>query len=177
MWKPTFEKMTNMQLMWLCICSRRRFENHNGKNSHICNYCDFSSVQAGDLRARVKTHNRRNDKYATNVRAHVKIHIWENDTHATNVTLHLLKQAIWNLNGEILHICNYCNFASVQAGDLRAHVKTHNRRNDKYATNVTLHLFKQAMWGDMWKQTFQKIAHMQLMWLCICSNRRFENHN
>ena len=148
-----------MQLMWLCICSNRRFENHNGEISHICNYCDFSSVPAGDLRA------------------HVKIHIWENDTHATNVTLHLLKQAIWNLNGEILHICNYCDFASVQAGDLRARVKTHNRRNDKYATNVSLHLFKQAMWGDMWKQTFQKIAHMQLMWLCICSNRRFENHN
>ena len=49
------------------------------------------------------------------------------------------------VNGEILHICNYCDFASVQAGDLRARVKTHNRRNDKYATNVTLHLFKQAM--------------------------------
>ena len=102
-------------------------------------------------------------------------------TSATIVTFHLFKQAICstceNPHLRKWHTCNYCDFASLQAGDLRAHVKTHNRRNDKYATNVTLHLFKQAMWGDMWKQTFQKIAHMQLMWLCICSNRRFENHN
>ena len=61
MWKLTFEKITHMQLMWLCICSSRRFEktfqNNNGEISHICNYCDFASVQAGNLRRHVKTNN------------------------------------------------------------------------------------------------------------------------
>ena len=102
-------------------------------------------------------------------------------TSATIVTFHLFKQAICstceNPHLRKWHTCNYCDFASLQAGDLRAHVKTHNRRNDKYATNVTFHLFKQVMWGDMCKQTFRKIAHMQLMWLCVCFNRWFENHN
>ena len=109
-WKLTFEKTTHMQLMWLCICSIRRFEktfeNNNGEILHICNSCDFASVQAGDLRR------------------HVKTNIWENHTHATNVTLHLVKWAIWedvwkSFNREISHICGYCAFASVQAGDLR----------------------------------------------------------
>ena len=58
--------------------------------------------------------------------------------------------------GEISHICNYFAFASIQAGDLWAHVKTHIWENDTYATNVTLHIFSQAIWGDMWTQTFQK---------------------
>ena len=32
------------------------------------------------------------------------------------------------------------------------------------ATFVTLHLFKQAIWGDMWKLKFQNIALIRLMW-------------
>ena len=105
MWKPTFEKMTHMQLMWLCICSSRQFENHIGEISHICNYFAFASIQAGDLWA------------------HVKTHIWENDTYATNVTLHIFNQAIW--------------------GDMWTQTFQKNR---SHATNVTLHLLKQAIW-------------------------------
>ena len=32
------------------------------------------------------------------------------------------------------------------------------------ATFVTLHLFKPAIWGDMWKLKFQNIALIRLMW-------------
>ena len=48
----------------------------------------------------------------------MKTNISENRSHATIVTLHLFKQAIEktfkNNNGEISHICNYCDFASVE---------------------------------------------------------------
>ena len=77
MLKLTFQKITHMQLMWLCICSSKRFEkafeNHIGKISHICNLCDFRSVQEGDLEIIL-------EKFCTSV---------------TIVTLHLFKQAIW----------------------------------------------------------------------------------
>ena len=94
---------------------------------HICNYCDFASVQAGDLRARVKTHNRRNHKYATNVSLHlfkqamwrhVKTNISENRSHATNVTLHLFNTT-FDLKIIIKKYRTY-----VQAGDLKRHVNT-----------------------------------------------------
>ena len=35
--------------------------------------------------------------------------------------------------------------ASVQAGDLRRHVKTNISENHSHATDVTLHLFKQTI--------------------------------
>ena len=37
------------------------------------------------------------------------------------------------------------DFASVQAGDLRRHVKTNISENHSHATDVTLHLFKQTI--------------------------------
>ena len=134
----------------------------------------------------------------------------KNHTHATILTLHLFNQAIWgdvwkSFNGDILLICNYCDSASIQAGDLRRHVKTNIWENRRHATNMTLHvfnhsrtqfektfenhlmkkfrtsatlvslnLFKQVIWEDTWKLTFEKITHMQLMWLCIWSSRQFE---
>ena len=88
---------------------------------------------------------------AGNLRRQVKTNVWENHTHATNVTLNLFNQAIWediwkSFNGEISHICHYCDFVSVEAGHLRSTRKL----------------------------TFEKIRQMQLLGLCICSNRRFE---
>ena len=65
------------------------------------------------------------------------------------------------------HTCNKCEFASGQVGDLRKHVKTKISENRSHATIVTLHLFKQAIWEHMWKYTFKKMTHMQLMWHCI----------
>ena len=123
--------------MWLFIYSNKRFEktcgNFHLRKPHTLNYCDFESVQSGDLRR------------------HLKIILWK-----------------------ISHFCNYCEFTSVQAGYLRAHLKTHIWENHTHATIVTLHLFKQAIREDMWKLTFRKMEDMQLMWLCICSSRRFE---
>ena len=172
--------------MWLCICSNRQFENHNGEILHICNYCDFASVQAGDLRARVKTHNRRNHKYATNVSLHlfkqamwrhVKTNISENRSHATNVTLHMFKQAIWR----DMWTLTFQKIAHATCVTLPLFKQA--KWVDKDMWNITfgkiahmqlMWLFKQAIWEDMCNITFQKIAHMQLMWLCIRSSRQFE---
>ena len=79
------------------------------------------------------------------------------------------------------------------------YTKVNPIQSNPIQSNLTLHLFKQAiwehvwkhtieemtnmqlMWEHMWKSTFEKMTHMQLMWLCICSSRRFEkafgNHN
>ena len=56
--------------------------------------------------------------------------------------------------------CNSCDFASIQAGDLRRHVKTNIWENHTHANIVTLHLFKHAIWEDTWKLTPEKITRI-----------------
>ena len=114
-WKLTFEKITHMQLMWLCICSTRRFE--KTFENHLM------------------------EKFRTT---------------ATIVTLHLLKQAIWedmcNLAfGEIAHMQLLWLLSSIQAGDLKDKWQITFEKIAHNTTNVTLHLFNQAIWEDVWK--------------------------
>ena len=126
MWKLTFEKMTHVQLMWICICSSRRFEetceNKYLKKSLTCNYCgDWrrfeSKCENSHLR---KSHTCNKCEFASGQVGHLRRHV--------------------KINKSLT--CNYCDFASVQEGDLRAHVKTHIWENHTHATNVNLHLFK-----------------------------------
>ena len=65
--------------------------------------------------------------------------------------------------------CNKCDFASVRADNLRRHLKKHTN-----ATNATLHLYRQAIWGHIWKLTLEKNIQIQSMRLCICSGRQFK---
>ena len=137
------------------------------RKPHTCMYCDFASVQA------------------CNLRRHVETNTWENNTHLrkthtcnyhdfASVQSCDLRRLLKSFNCEIWYICNHCDFASVQADDLRRHMKTNIWENHTHGTIVTLHLFKQAIWEDMWKLTFEKNTRMQLSWFCICSSRRFE---
>ena len=43
------------------------------------------------------------------------------------------------------------------------------------ATNATMHLPIQAIWGHIWKAQWRKVKQMQPMWQCILSDRPFEN--
>ena len=137
------------------------------KASTTCNSCDFASIQAGDLRR------------------HVKTNIWENHTHANIVTLHLFKHAIWEdtwkLTPEkITRIWEKHTHATIMTLHLFNHATWEDFWNHLIAkfgisaTIVTLHLYKQAIWEDIWKLTFEKSTHMQLIWLCVCSIKRFE---
>ena len=140
-----------MQLFWLCICSSRPFEstieNSHLRKLHTCKYCDFASVQAGNLRR------------------HVKTNIWEK-SHTCNycdfasVQPGDLRRHMKTKISEKSHTCNYYDPASVQSGDLRRHVKTNVWENHTHATNVTLHLFNQAIWEDIWKSFYGKISHI-----------------
>ena len=93
-------------------------------------------------------------------------------------------------------------FASLQASSLRRHLKftaEKSKRNatnftlhpykqavwgniwkctaeksQTNATNVTLHPYRQAIWGDIWKRTVKKFKQMQPMWLCILTDNQFE---
>ena len=69
-----FGKITHMQLMWLFICWSSRFEktceNWHLRKPHTCNYCDFASVQEGDIR-RLKNHIKENRTTANEFPLHV----------------------------------------------------------------------------------------------------------
>ena len=81
-----------------------RNTNNEGEKSNKCNQCDYSSSQAGNLRAHLRTHsgeksNKCNQCNYTSFRAgdlrtHLKTHSGEkSQTNATNVTLLPLMQA------------------------------------------------------------------------------------
>ena len=98
---------------------------------------------------------------------------------ATLVTLHLFKQAIWEDTWKLtFEKITHMQLMWLCICSIRRFEKTfENHLMEKFrisATLVTLHLFKQAFWEDTWKLTFEKTTHMQLIWLCICSIKRFE---
>ena len=72
-----------------------------------------------------------------------------------------------------------CDFASSQAISLRVHLKTHGGEIQTNATNMTMPLLMQAIWGHIWKRTVEKsqtnavsvIMHVlgQAIWdMCEC---------
>ena len=61
--------------------------------------------------------------------------------------------------------CNSCDFVSVQLGSFRRRLNIIMEKFLTSATMGTLLLFKQTIWEDMWKLTFEKTTHMQLLWL------------
>ena len=140
-------------------------------------------------------------------------HIWKltlekKRTNATNATLHLFGQTIWGdiwksiqmqpmrlcictgrqfethlktHSGEKADKCNQCHFASVRADNLRRQLKKKNVWMQPFATlhlfrqaiwvniwklpqvkncsnaiNATMHLYRQAIWGHIWKLTLEK---------------------
>ena len=137
-WKLTFEKIKHMQLMWHCICSIRRFE--KTFENHLMEKFRIS---------------------------------------ATLVTLHLFKQVIWKDTWKLtFRKTTHMQLMWLCICSIRRFEKTfENHLMEKFCTSATiatLHLLKQAIWEDMCNLTFGEIAHMQLLWLCICSSRRFE---
>ena len=131
------------------ICAPLHIASH-----FLTNPQNFTSVQAGDLRRRLKIIM---EKFRTS---------------AIIVTLHLFKQAIWedmcNVTfGKISHMqlmwlficwssrfektfdnwylrkshtCNYCDFVSVQEGNMRC-MKNHIKENPTTANKFALHAF------------------------------------
>ena len=56
-----------------------------------------------------------------------------------------LRQHLKTHSGEKSNKCNQCDYATSQAGHLRSPLKRHSGKKSKNATNVTLHLFRQAI--------------------------------
>ena len=183
----------------MLVLDRQRKE---GEKSFKCNQCDFESVQAGNSRT-------------------FKLTLEKKRTNAINATMHLHRQANWGHSNSLwrkAQKCKKCDFASVQAHNLRRELKkaykynqlqlsiysgrrfertsenslrwkivkmqsmllciyvqagnlrTHSGEKEDNATNATLHLFGQTIWGDIWKS-----IQMQPMRLCICTGRQFED--
>ena len=102
-----------MQPMRLRICSLRRFENtfetHNGEKLYKCNYASVLTV---------------------NFRRHFKLNLEKNRSNATNVTricsFRRFEKTLENSHWKKSLKCNQCDYASVLAGNVRRHLKTHS---------------------------------------------------
>ena len=133
--------------MWLCTLSYQQLydkcENAQWKKSNNCNQCDFSSSRAGDLTRHLTKHNGEKSNHCNQFNSQFKH----------------LKTHLKTGSGEKPNKCSQCAFASSHIGDLRWHLnKTHFRRNKILnAASVTLHPPEQAIWGDIWQRTKEKI--------------------
>ena len=115
-----------------------------------------------------------------------KCTVEKSQTNAINATFHPFRQGhIWKRSGEKSYKCNQamwlcllwselfqstfenarwkkykykykCNFASIQAGHLWKHLKTHSGEKSYKCKNVTRHLLWQAIWGHIWQRTVEK---------------------
>ena len=70
-----------------------------------------------------------------------------------------------------VHICDY---VSVHASSLKAHLKTHLSEKILFVVNVTLHPFSRALKTTFENSHFGKGIQMRPMWFCSCTNRKPE---
>ena len=67
----------------------------------------------------------------------------KNQTSATSATLHQFKLTILGGISNAQFKKSYkCDFASIQADNLRSHLKMHSLKNQTSVTSATLHQFK-----------------------------------
>ena len=107
------------------------------KKSSKCNQCDYVSSRTSHLRQ------------------HLKIHTRKSQTNATNGAMHSLRKAVW---GDIwkrtvekikqMQPMRLCFFWGRQFEDTFENAHWRKKIN---ATNATMHLIRQAVWGDIWK--------------------------
>ena len=151
-WKRTVEKnqtyATNVTMPLLHL--RTHFKIHSGEKSNKCNQCDFASSYASALRTHLKIHSGEKSKCnqcdyassdASNLRTHLKTHSGEKPN---NVTMPPLRQALWGHKFTV-------------------------EKSQTSTTNVTLYLWRPAIWGDIWKRTVKTnlTMHFLTVWICL----------
>ena len=102
-----------------------------------------------------------------------------NQTNVINATIPLLRQAIWGNIWKCTVEKRRINATNANMHRFRKVIwwdiwKFTVKKSQTIATNVTMHPFRKAIWGDIWKCTVENSKKMQSLWLCICSERRFE---
>ena len=112
-------------------------------------------------------------------------------TNAAIVTVSSYASALnrhWKTHtGERPNKCNQCDYATSCADVLKTHLKTHSGKSQTNATNVTMPILGQAIWGHIWKRTvgrsqiiainatlhpcmqWRKVKQMQPVWICLWS--------
>ena len=116
---------------------RRRLKTHSGKKSFKFKQCDFASVHSDDLRTHLKLTLQ---KSCTNATMHLfwqsiwediwKLNLEKNRSNATNVTcicsFRRFEKTLENSHWKKSLKWNQCDYASVLAGNVRRHLKTHS---------------------------------------------------
>ena len=59
-------------------------------------------------------------------------------------------------SGEKSNKCNQCDFTCSDPSSFRTHLKTHSGEKLKNATNTIMHPLRQAIWGHIWRHTVEK---------------------
>ena len=82
--------------------------------------------------------------------------------------------------GEKSNKCNQCDYASSQAGNLRAHLKTHSGEKSDVTLPALPQVWLCILCPNQFEDTFEnaqwrKAKQMQPVWVCILSGKRFED--
>ena len=128
-------------------CFEDKFEDSLRRKSFKYNQCDFASVGSGNLRK------------------HLKIH---SGVKSFNVIMPLSTPAIWRYIWKLSlekkrKKWKQFDFAVVKSSNLIWEEVLIQEKNYSNATNMSMHLFTQAIWVDIWKLTL--VIQVQPLWV------------
>ncbi|CAH0549861.1 unnamed protein product [Brassicogethes aeneus] len=99
-------------------------------NSYLkCHFCQYMTVQLRDLEAHIFRKHKLENKGDNKIKITSKIHQWTKCLYSTvrksDYDYHIL--SCLKLKTDKLHKCPICHFTAIQKGNLKKHIKTHNK--------------------------------------------------
>ena len=145
-----WQKIKQLQPMWLQLISRRgfekTFENFPRRNAKKCPHFNYSSSGACNLRMHLKTYRGEKLNKCNQCDYASFCDMFSSLTHLFWCLCHVLNEHLEIHSGEKPNKCNQCDFASSYASVLRRRIWKHTvKKSQTNATIVTLHPHKQTI--------------------------------